>query len=920
MNLFRLFLTLVPIAAVCLGGSTDENLLRNSDFSLGTKFWQLANADNRLKPDSGGVTIAPQERRLMLVQRDLPMRRGVNYRVSFMLESEQGGEYKSYLEWNGGTGVMVNQAFPAGKQQYEYFTNFPADAPGLPYLVLLIDNPHKPVRLSQFRVEACRPRPGAEELGGQWELPAGAEQQGAANGHSTLLLKAVGMDRARLFNVPAVKGRHYRFRFTVCGVGEAGTTTGYFPFRVKLTGVEPDYVDDTMNVADQHKELVFDAPSDRLEFSFSSGRGTIRFGNFRLEEFTEPLESACKIVLTSPAYRNTIYESIPAGKQITGSVTAPKAISAVTMKLTGADGRMVAEQQLQRDNGWNFSFPTGKLTIGDYRLTAECRAAGNLIRIEESLHRIPRGVHEVVVGRDLNLYVDGKLFLPIGFFELPARTPEVKKALAAHGVNFCFINANTAEQALKELDAAHAAGLMCVLSNFTFNPPRTTEKEEFAAWQHKLRALLSPEVLRHPALLGHFLADEPGWTGSLAPALEAGYRYYCELDPYHPVWINAAPRGTVGSHRNYSRAADIYGLDIYPVPVPNSHSGLADKNLTCIGEYTRMMRQAVEDRKPVWMTLQGFCWNDYQKSKPATKGYPTLDQSRFAAFQAFANGAKSISWWGAEWALSVQFLEELLQVNRELYDLSGLLAAGTWTRLSIDSGVERYHLQCPGKEYSVLMNSNPRPVEVAAGPAGELVTLPAYGVKIIGSTPYPVAVNPPPPSWQGALPFAELLRKRLNRQYFKSSADWIWDAGLKSTAGSKVWFRRDFTIAGSVKKAELLITADDCGKVWLDGQPLGDTGRIQNMKRIEFPASLKPGRHQLLVYAEDLGGLPCGLLAQLNITYADGRDETIWSDAQWRAIPAKDVKTMPDADASWSPAAIVCRYGEGAWSSLVYLP
>lgn len=165
---------------------------------------------------------------------------------------------------------------------------------------------------------------------------------------------------------------------------------------------------------------------------------------------------------------------------------------------------------------------------------------------------------------------------------------------------------NTARCAADQIDDFASAGLM-VLMKVPESLPKFTDSAHFERWDRMYRKGMQ-KYLKHPSLIGYCNTDEPAWRGvASAPVVEA-YEYIRKIDPYRPVMLNEAPRGKIADLRSYAAACDTYGVDIYPVPSPNPHSGLDDKTMTCVGRYADLCREVVRDRKPVWMTLQGFAW------------------------------------------------------------------------------------------------------------------------------------------------------------------------------------------------------------------------------------------------------------------------------------------------------------------------
>src|SRR6266446_2623851 len=149
----------------------------------------------------------------------------------------------------------------------------------------------------------------------------------------------------------------------------------------------------------------------------------------------------------------------------------------------------------------------------------------------------------------------------------------------------------------------------------------------------------------HPALLFWKGQDEPQWGRIPAADLRIYYETIHALDPHHPVWITQAPRGTVDDLRPYSAFLDIGAIDIYPVSYPpGEHSGIENKNLSVVGDYTRIIGDATDHSKAIMMVLQ-ICWSGV--TKPGTTlRFPTFAEERYMAYQAIINGARALVFFG----------------------------------------------------------------------------------------------------------------------------------------------------------------------------------------------------------------------------------------------------------------------------------
>lgn len=118
-----------------------------------------------------------------------------------------------------------------------------------------------------------------------------------------------------------------------------------------------------------------------------------------------------------------------------------------------------------------------------------------------------------------------------------------------------------------------------------------------------------------------------------------------ELDPNYPIWITQAPRGTVEQLRPYSQFLDIGAVDLYPVAYPpGQHSGISNKGLSAVGDYTKIIEDATNHQKPVMMILQ-ICWSGVTKPGKTLR-FPTLPDERYMTCEAIINGARGLVYFG----------------------------------------------------------------------------------------------------------------------------------------------------------------------------------------------------------------------------------------------------------------------------------
>ncbi len=277
------------------------------------------------------------------------------------------------------------------------------------------------------------------------------------------------------------------------------------------------------------------------------------------------------------------------------------------------------------------------------------------------------------------LVVEGVKKFPINLTIVPgpdARAPNGRPAYAEFadcGVMFMRSgggswNDETIAKEKAMQTAAAAGGMRCCpwlgwdLSNFD---PSDTKNEA------KLRKVVA--ALKDSPGMGLWkAADEPDWGNShnsrnATPQQVAHVaKLLHELDPNHPIWLVQAPRGTIASLKRYDAGWDVGGIDIYPVSYPPGvHSEEKNKELSMVGDFTRMMRQ-VAGEKPFWMTLQ-IAFSGVVKPG-RTLRFPTFPDQRFMAYEAIINGARGLTYFGGGLPQTLNERDKPLGFNWTYFD------------------------------------------------------------------------------------------------------------------------------------------------------------------------------------------------------------------------------------------------------------
>ena len=159
-------------------------------------------------------------------------------------------------------------------------------------------------------------------------------------------------------------------------------------------------------------------------------------------------------------------------------------------------------------------------------------------------------------------------------------------------------------------------------------------------------------------------------------------------------------------------------------------------------------------------------------------------------------------------------------------------------------------------------------------------------------------------------------------------ASWIWtpEATTPVAPAEPRAFRtvRTSPAGKTARAAEVLVTADDLYRLWVNGTLLGETQGAENewqQSRL-FRVALDAERNVFAVRTDNGAGSPAGLVAKVRITYTDGSVSLVTTGTDWKAsktVPAGFEAPSYD-DSAWGNAVVQAPYGQGPWGSNVRPP
>src|SRR5262249_55235395 len=142
---------------------------------------------------------------------------------------------------------------------------------------------------------------------------------------------------------------------------------------------------------------------------------------------------------------------------------------------------------------------------------------------------------------------------------------------------------------------------------------------------------------------------------------------------------------------------------------------------------------------------------------------------------------------------------------------------------------------------------------------------------------------------------------------------------------AKRFFRRTIVLPNykPIEQARLRVCADDRFTATLNGQSLGSGDDWRYGRQFDdLSRLLKAGTNVISIVAENrpaaLPANPAGLIALLEIRFADATVSRVGTDNSWRSATTEtkgwDVAGFDDR--TWAKALVVGRYGDGPWGRI----
>jgi len=896
--------------------------LREKGNGVGT--WNSAEEPNTLSLVGGEKGKAP-----FWLYPLVPTEFGRTYRLD--VEVKARGQYRFYLEsivkpdlenygilqWRKGTGAWEKYSilFRFNKVKHKPYLVLAMQGQGTAYFRNLVLRPITASAID-MKSECWSSSPGVHTTGETLEMTCAEPEKIVQIRHDAVKLEP---------------GCKYTLSCESLGIAGKGDSAGahwfrFYPVWDKNVPEKLKLWQDTL-ASNQTKRLEFTVPPKVVAAEIVvelRGPGMIRLEKFKLEPIKEPPQLAIELDLPV-GYRNQAIAAV--ATFVSGELFAARLKGAqIEFNYRDADGKIL--QQIAVSNGSSMRFSVPLPTAGKtHFLTATAYdASGKLLsEAKRAITALAADGKDITFNAQGIAIVDGKKFFPIGLWGSIGRGTfaDEFRFLREAGFNVMGVRADS-----NTLDIAKQEGFK--IFQFGYVPGGRTCAEKCVSAEKDLSA-----IRRHPALLAYLPYDEPLWGGRSREELEDTYTAIRQADPAHPVFINEAPRNVISLLRNYARnTCDIYGVDIYPVPEGNSHSELENRGLGSVGAYTARCVEVVNRRKPVWMTLQAFAWNRFTNLKlpPEAGNYPTWEQSRFMAYDAVINGAQGLLYWSLNVGHSERFWQDLRKVTRELSYMSSILVADTVLPAKLhcdDQNLRIMQKKLDGKDYFLVVNRSKKIITTKFSglpPKTKMLyvlleehpaivnhgsftlTFPAYGVKVFASVPWATAETIF--SLATYSPFYAPISKEPEVELLSKSL-WIWHPERKNVPGSHCLFRRILQLECAPVKAQMVLAADDRFELLINGEKIGSGGNWSNIYRFNLMKRLSMGNAVIEIKGENGSGA-CGVIAALQLDYADGSTEIIRSDRKWMTTD-NSITALSQGD--WRPAEELAAFNTPPWNA-----
>jgi len=518
----------------------------------------------------------------------------------------------------------------------------------LPYVGLKLPRDTRPT----WAMNVCREKKTAPSELSCWAPPMA---EGFHHPEKFGLLKGLKVNfRAQRIDVGVPEFRNPYFEegklFGQLAIPYTNDTGRTVAVRVKATFTDPEGLksetDAVANLGKGRRELLIPVSAEpcpsadlTLEISRRKPQETLSLTQHLVALDFQPVD----ITFTRPAYRDTIYASLPSSEIICDvKVNLPrKELRGVELRASfnvGETELAVRRVKRLRARGeTTIAFASDSVPAGEYSVRAQAIKDGLVIAEgSRALRKLKPQPHEVILGEGGQLLVDGDPFYPCGFMGASA-TERLSKAgfNAIHTYVAWYIHRDKDLNAW--LDEAQQLGIRVIMEPYPgavgfhgFRGRAKVTDEDLA----DIREFVN-QYKSHPALLAWYLCDEPRggeWRGSLKRV----YETVADADPFHPVVALDNSASTLAKLQN---SADILWIDPYP---GFARDGGPKKPLSIVRQAIQDTQAQIPEDMPLWVAPQAFSYAEWDKAREATERAPNMTEIRCMHYMSLVSGADGI--------------------------------------------------------------------------------------------------------------------------------------------------------------------------------------------------------------------------------------------------------------------------------------
>jgi len=360
------------------------------------------------------------------------------------------------------------------------------------------------------------------------------------------------------------------------------------------------------------------------------------------------------ITLRRPCYRNNLYATMP-DQAIEAEITLREGTGQpLAVTLAGAAGEVARQDFAAAQASQRVLFDGARLPDGVYVLKATCILGSRTLLSEVRLRKLPYLPNEVWFDQEGITHVDGKPFLPFGWY---GTQPDEQKPW--YNSMLVLTPFGTLEEARQSHERQADRGQFLMAFPFQelpgvswqpkviFKDPETRKKGLTPEQRQKLIDYITG-IRDVRGLLGYYMADEPECRDNNPAWYEEARALISELDPYHPcIMLNWGPDGI----KKYHTGGDVLMPDCYPQYFADGSTG---HPRWCSSEWAR----TASALRPAWQMPLMTSWPAYSRDGKVKGAPPDYFDQRSQFFQAIIHNAKGFNmyaWHCAPWYTSLIF-------------------------------------------------------------------------------------------------------------------------------------------------------------------------------------------------------------------------------------------------------------------------